>query len=290
MHRLVLHNDEIFDAAEARLCLGQVGFMTGWGVFSTLRVSRGVPFAFERHFERMRRDAAVLRVPFPEDAFWLEERLVRLIEANDATEAVLRVNVVRNRGGLFEGPDLGRDFDVVAFTADLNKWGDSVRLGTVPNARHARSKFAGTKVTSWLFNLNLYEEAHERGFDEVILLNELGEVSECTSANIFAVFGAECKTPPLSSGCLPGVTREILLSEVRIPGLRLVEETLTMEDVSRADAVFITSTTRDVLPVAAIEGLEIRADRRRTEPLARALRAYREEYVCSRAAAAGLHD
>jgi branched-subunit amino acid aminotransferase/4-amino-4-deoxychorismate lyase len=290
MHRLVLHNDEICDAAEARLSLGQVGFMTGWGVFSTLRISRGVPFAFERHFDRMRRDAALLRVPFPNDPFWLEERLVRLVEANNATEAVLRVNVVRNRGGLFEGPELDRDFDVIAFTAELKTWGDSVRLGVVPNARHAGSKFAGTKVTSWLFNLNLYEEAHERGFDEVLLLTENGEVSECTSANIFAVFGDEVRTPPLSSGCLPGVTRDVLLTDIRVPGVRLVEATLALPDLSRADEVFITSTTRDVLPVAEIEGMKIRAGRRIVELLGRALRTYREEYVCSRAAAADLHD
>ena len=262
MHRFVLHNDEVRDASDRRLSLGQVGFMTGWGVFSTLRVASGVLFAYERHFERMRRDAERLRVPFPDSPSWLEERLLRLVQANDAADSVLRVNIVRNRGGLFEGPSTGRDFDVAAFTAPLNNWGDSVRLGVLRNARHAAHPFAGTKVTSWAFNLNMYEEAHERGFDEVVLLNEREEVSECTSANIFAVFGSRVETPPLSSGCLAGITRALLLEEIAMPGITVGERPLTLDDLAAADEVFITSTTRDVLPVADIEGLRIGRERR----------------------------
>ena len=71
-------------------------------------------------------------------------------------------------------------------------------------------------MLSWAFNLNWYREAHDRGFDEVVLLNEREEVAECTSANIFAVFGDQVYTPPLDSGCLPGITREILLSDIRV--------------------------------------------------------------------------
>ncbi len=89
-------------------------------------------------------------------------------------------------------------------------------------------------------------------------MNERGEVSECTSANIFAATGGQVSTPPLNSGCLPGVTRELLLDVVRVPGISVVERTLTPADLERADQVFITSTTRDLLPVVDIEGLSVR--------------------------------
>jgi branched-chain amino acid aminotransferase len=258
MHRFVLFNDDIVKADETRVSPGHVGFMTGWGVFSTIRVANGVLFEFGRHFRRMQRDAALVRVPFPTEQRWLEERLLRLVEANQALEATLRVNVVRTRGGLFEGPNINADFDIVAFTTDLRSWADHVRLGVVPDSRHAGNKFAGTKVTSWIFNLNMYDEAHERGYDEVVLLNERGEVSECTSANIFALIDGEVRTPPLDSGCLAGVTRELLLTDVRVPGLRVVERTLTLTDLTGADEVFITSTTRDALPVIEIDGVQIK--------------------------------
>jgi branched-chain amino acid aminotransferase len=230
----------------------------------------------------MRRDAELVRVPFPFGAAWLEERLLRLVEANSAFEATLRVNIVRNKGGLFEGPHVERDFDLVAFTANLNQWPDAVRLGVVRDARHAASPFAGTKVTSWIFNLNLYERAREQGFDEVVLLNERGEVSECTSANIFAVVGGQVWTPPLTSGCLAGITRELLLEEVRLDDIMVGEHALTLDDLRRADEVFITSTTRDILPVVQIEGMPINRVGNTSLRLLKALGAHIEEYCHSK--------
>lgn len=279
MHRFVLHNGEILDAHTKSLSAGQVGLLNGWGVFSTLRVADGVPFAFERHWERMHRDAQKLHVPFPGDCEGLRAQCLRLIEANAAWSATLRVMVVRNRGGLFEGPDLEREFDVLAFTKDLSPWGASVRLDMKAHARHSEYEFSGCKMLSWAENLTWYEEARQKGFDEVLLLNERGEVCECTSANVFAATGGEVSTPPLSSGCLPGVTRELLLDVVRVPGITVKESALKPEDLEGADQVFITSTTRDLIPVASIEGLRISNRSTVVDDLAKALASYRGEYV-----------
>jgi branched-chain amino acid aminotransferase len=279
MHRFLLHNGAILDAHEKSLSAGQVGLLNGWGVFSTLRVADGVLFAFERHWERMHRDAAKVHVPFPQDPSELKSQLLRLVEANSAWNATLRVMVVRNRGGLFEGPDQEREFDVLGFTKDLNPWGNSVRLTLKPHARYAENEFSGCKILSWSQNLTWYEEAQKRGFDEVVLLNERGEVSECTSANIFAAIGGEVFTPPLDSGCLPGVTRELLLDVVRVPGIKVTERRLKPEDLERADQVFITSTTRDLLPAVFIEGLTVNNRGNVVDPLVKALEEYRQEYV-----------
>jgi branched-chain amino acid aminotransferase len=284
MHRFILHNDSIRDASEPCLTPGQVGLLAGWGVFSTIRVSRGVLFAFERHWARMKRDAINLRVPFPDRPEWMEERLLRLVRANDADDATLRVVVVRNKGGIWQGP-ADRDYDLIALTTGLTDWGVGVRLGVVRNARFGRSRFAGTKVTAWGFNLTWYEEAHEEDQDEVVLLDEEGNVSECTSANLFAVFGNQVLTPPLSSGCLPGITRELLLSEVTAAPWTVSERTLTPADLEAAGEVFITSTTRDVLPVESIAGLQIRRDRTASAALCAALRRYIDAYVEARLSA-----
>jgi branched-chain amino acid aminotransferase len=279
MHRFLLHNEEILDAHQKSLSAGQVGLLNGWGVFSTIRVQDGVLFAFERHWERMQRDAARMHVPFPTDRDAVRARLSGLVEANSAWNATLRVAVIRNRGGLFEGPDLARDFELIAFTANINAWGTSVRLTIKPHGRHAQNEFAGTKVLSWAQNLTWYEEAHQRGFDEMILLNERGEVCECTSANLFIARGNEVFTPPLNSGCLPGVTRALLLEEIQVPGISAVEKTLVPKDLEDADQVFITSTTRDFLPVSEIEGLTVRNGGTVVAALTRAFEGYRESYV-----------
>ena len=280
MHRFLLHNDEIRDAGDRIVSPGQVGLLNGWGVFSTIRIYHGVLFAWERHWARMQRDAARMRVPFPDTPAWLVDRLHRLIDANQAWNATLRVVIVRNRGGMWEGPAAAtREFDSIAFTADVNPWGETVRLGLVPHGRHAASEFSGAKVLSWAENLTRYERAHEQGFDEVVLLNERGEVSECTSANIFAVEGDRVHTPPLSSGCLPGVTRAVLLEETRVPGLTIEEKVLSPADLEAADEVFITSTTREVLPVISVQGLKIRQARAVAERLQTAFKQNAASYV-----------
>jgi branched-chain amino acid aminotransferase len=264
VHRFVLHNRDIREAGELSLSPGQIGLLSGWGVFSTLRVADGVPFAFERHWARMVRDAARLHVAIPADPQAVRGKLLELLEANQAPNCTLRVAIVRNGGGIWEGPSNGRPSDLIALTADIKNWGTGVKLAYQANGRHAASPFAGAKMLSWAMNLTWYEEAHERGFDEVILLNERGEISECTSANIFAAAAGEVWTPPLDSGCLPGITRETILEELRVPGVRIVEKTLFPADLESAEEVFITSTTRDLLPVRQIDGRQVgRGDRAR---------------------------
>ncbi|MCX7605498.1 MAG: aminotransferase class IV [Bryobacteraceae bacterium] len=290
IHPHVLISDEILPADHACLRPGQVGLFSGWGIFSTIRVIGGVLFAFDRHWARMRRDADMLRVPFPWTPAELEQKLLQLVEANRAYDAALRVLVMRNRGTVWEGPGVARDYELVAFTAPRTRWGESARLGIVAHARHAASPFAGTKSASWAMNLVWYEEAHARGLDEVILLNEKGEVSECTSANVFAVFGREAATPPIESGCLPGITRELLLEAIRVPGVRIVERALTLDDLERADGLFITSTTRDILPVASVEGLSIRNDWTVARELAQAFADYQEQYVAGALRRAATED
>lgn len=289
MHRFILHNDDIRDAGDEILSPGQIGLMNGWGIFSTLRVYDGVPFGWERHWKRMRHDAALMRVPFPPDSAWLGERVGRLIEANQAWNSTLRLCVVRNYGGMFEGPPGRPEFDVIGFTRDVNEWAPVMRLGVVPHARHAASEFAGVKVLSWAQNLARYDRAHEQGFDEVVLLNERGEICECTSANIFLVQGSRACTPPLASGCLPGVTRATLIEEVRLPDLEIVDKTLHPQDLEAADEVFLTSTTRELLPVVSVEGYRLKASAHPVrERLQGAFTSCVQAYVAARKPAAAI--
>ncbi len=257
LHRYILHNSEIREASEPVLRAGQVGLLSGWGVFSTMKVAGGVLFAYERHWARMERDAAAFHVTLPGSRDDVHERLLSLVTANQAFNSTMRVVCVRNTGGMWQGPSGGHVTDLIALTAGSKNWGEGVKLCYTPQARHSQCNFAGTKVLSWGMNLTWLENAQARGCDETILLNERGEVSECTSANIFIARCAEVLTPPLSSGCLPGITREILVSEIRVPGYTIREQTLTPADLETADDVFITSTTRDLLPVLEIEGRKI---------------------------------
>jgi branched-chain amino acid aminotransferase len=279
IHRFVLHNGAIREASDRLFSPGQVGLLSGWGVFSTLRVADGVPFAFERHWARIARDAEALHVALPDPPEQVRSNLHDLIEANHAYDSTLRLSIVRNTGGMWAGPSTGRPSDVVAFTADSKQWDRGVKLAYVKNGRFTGCPFSGAKILSWAMNLTWLESAQARGFDEVILLNERGEVAECTSANIYIANGNRISTPPLSSGCLPGVTREVLLAECHPPGIELDERPITPAELERADDVFITSTTRDLLPAIQVEGKQVGRSEAARESLQRAFAAYVQRYV-----------
>jgi branched-chain amino acid aminotransferase len=282
IHRFVLHNGSIREAGDGMFSPGQVGLLAGWGLFSTLRVSSGVLFAWERHWARLSRDSALMNVALPDDSEQIQQNLIKLIEANQAPNSTLRLVIFRNSGVTWEGPPTGRASDVVAMTTDNNKWADGVRLMYQPGGRFAGSDFASAKITSWGHNLRMYDRAHQKGFDECVLLNERGEVTECTSANIFAVHGSEVWTAPVSAGCLPGITRELLLEQVRVPGVRVIEKTLLPQDLESADDVFITSSTRDLVGVSQIGDKTLHTcDNVRTELLVE-FRRYLHDYVESR--------
>jgi branched-chain amino acid aminotransferase len=278
IHQHILFNGQVRDSSEKLLAPGQVGLLAGWGVFSTIRVLDGVLFAFERHWARMCKDAALFHVPMPCSAEEGLRDLLQLVEANRAYSASLRVVVVRNDGSVWASASERRS-DLIALTSDLHDWGHGVKLALIPQARHAASPFAGTKILSWAMNLTWVEEARARGFDEAVLLNEWGEVCECTSANIFIARGNRVWTPPLSSGCLPGVTRGVILSEVHVPDFEIGEKLLKPTDLESADEVFITSTTRDLLPVVEIEGKTLKQGDRARHALQAEFSKYVERYV-----------
>lgn len=257
IHRLVSHNGTLMPVEQARLSPGQEGLINGWGLFTTLRVFDGWPFAFERHCRRLSRDAGRTHVPFNLDEKKLLANVLAVIRGNQVQEGAVRVYVIWNRTGTWHSDESLPEIDVVITSAPLPKYPETVRLDLREHGRHAASPLAGVKVISWLNNVWNVHEAKQRGFDEVVLLNERGEVAECTAANVHAVRGGEALTPSLKSGCLAGITREVLLEISGKAGVTMRETQLRPEDLYGADEVFISSTNRAVLAVAEVAGHKI---------------------------------
>ena len=165
---------------------------------------------------------------------------------------------------------------VAVLSSGLPPYREPVRLGLRPHGRHAASPLAGVKTTAWLNNVWHLQEAQKAGFDEVVLLNERGEVAECTAANIFLVRGGRVITPPLASGCLEGVTRAVLLEIAPASGFPVDERTITPDDLYAAEEVFISSTNRNLLGVGTIEKHEFPGA---PGPVTRALEKVFADYV-----------
>ena len=287
IHRYVFHNDRVRAIEEVRLSPGQGGLMSGWGLFSTIRVVEGIPFAFERHWKRLARDAERIHCPFPFEAERVLGQMGEVLGANKVREGCARIYVIYNQTGFWRSDESFPAADLILYSSDLPPHRDPVRLGLREHGRHAGSPLAGVKVTSWLNNVwNLYE-AQQSGCDEVVLLNERGEISECTAANIFCVEGGRVITPPLLSGCLEGVTRGFVLELGPRAGIPVEERTLYPEDVYSADEVFISSTNRNVVKVSEVAGHRLAVAGDPLVPkLEKVFETYIREYVEARAATA----
>jgi branched-chain amino acid aminotransferase len=257
IHRFVFHNDRLLPVTEVRLSPGQAGLLNGWGLFTTVRIFEGVPFAFERHWKRLQRDAERTHCPFPFEENVVRGQLAEVLRANQVREGAARVYVIYNQVGFWRSDENFPRVDLLLCSADLPAYREPARLGLREHGRHAASPLAGVKVISWLDNVWNYYEAQQAGFDEVVLLNERGEVAECTAANIFCVKDGRVATPPVSTGCLQGITRSVLLEIGAGAGAPVEERVLRPEDLYAADEIFISSTNRNLLGVGEVNGRKI---------------------------------
>jgi len=287
IHRNVFRNEQLLPIEKVRLSPGQAGVICGWGLFTTLRIVDGEAFAFERHWRRLEKDAAIIRMPMPYAGSRVRVNLQEVIRANGVAEGCARIYLVYNQTGFWRSDEAMPDVDLVIYTAPLPTYREPLRLSLREHGRHAASPLAGVKTISWLPNVWSVAEAQREGFDEVILLNERGEVAECTAANVYMVKGETILTPPLSSGCLEGVTRGILFEIAGEAGVSVKEQVLRPEDLFGADEVFISSTNRNVIGVGEIAGHVLTgAPGPVTKRVDEAFGGYVKEYVGRRKAAA----
>jgi branched-chain amino acid aminotransferase len=287
IHRFVFHNDEVKPVEKSRWSPGQAGLLCGWGLFTTVRIVRGEAFAYERHWRRLEKDGALIRLPMIYTGARVRVQLQELIRTNKVKDGCARIYLVRNTVGSWRSDEKMPEVDLVITTADLPHYPEMVRLALREHGRHAASPLAGVKTISWLDSVWAAEEAKREGYDEVVLLNERGEVSECTAANIFVVRNDKVVTPPLSSGCLEGVTRGVLMEIAAEAGTTVVEQTLRPDDLYAAEEVFITSTNRNVIGVKEIAGRVMGAGvtGELTNKLDETFEAYLNDYVDRRLAA-----
>ncbi len=286
IHPNVFHNESLLPIEKVRLSPGQAGLICGWGIFTTLRIARGEAFAYERHWRRLEKDAALTRLPMPYTAAKVRVHLHEVIRANQVTEGCARIYLVYNSVGFWQSGEKHPQVDLIIYTASLPDHRNTVRLALREHGRHAAAPLAGVKSISWLNNVWAAAEATKEGFDEVVMLNERGEVAECTSANIFIVKGEKILTPPLNSGCLEGVTRGILMEIAPEAGLSVVEQALRPEDLYSAEEVFISSTNRNLISAGEIAGHVIPAPGPVCHRLNELFDAYVADYVSRRLASA----
>lgn len=232
-------NGHLVDPSAATVPVSDHGLTVGDGVFETMRTERGVPFAMGRHLRRLRRglDGLGLHLRWSDDE--LRAAMTEIASAFDGP-ARIRLTVTGGPGPLGSSRAEGGATVVVAGEA-APVWPETGAAVTVPWTRNERSAVAGLKTTSYAENVVALAAAKAAGASEAIFANTAGRLCEGTGSNVFVVIGGRAMTPPLSSGCLGGITRELVLecSDAE-------EADLSPADLAAADEVFLTSSTRDV--------------------------------------------
>ncbi|WP_338675496.1 aminodeoxychorismate lyase [Streptomyces sp. SCSIO 30461] len=245
-------NGGLKDAGAALVSVLDHGMTVGDGVFETVKATAGQPFALTQHLDRLTRSARGLGLPDP-DLDEVRHACEAVLEANPMALGRLRITYT---GGLSPlGSDRGDTGPtLVVALGECGRRPDTTSVITVPWVRNERGALSGLKTTSYAENVVALSRAHERGASEALFANTVGHLCEGTGSNVFVVVDGRLHTPPLSSGCLAGITRALT---VEWTGAQ--ETQLPLDVLERADEVFLTSTLRDVQAVHRIDGRELSA-------------------------------
>jgi branched-subunit amino acid aminotransferase/4-amino-4-deoxychorismate lyase len=252
MHRLIFHNNGIIDVTDAKLQPTSAGLLYGWGVFTTLRICDGKPFAFDLHWKRLLLHAEKTRVEVSFDLKQARRALDKLIAVNAVDQGRARLTLLKGDAGSWR-VEPGPATEFFIFTADVRPARSDLALTVSPNRVLSTALLAGVKQTAMLENVFALEEARSRDFNEAVMLNERGEIVSATAANLFWVQGDEVFTPSLSTGCVAGVTRHFVHEIATKWKLHLVEGGFPIQRLLDAREVFLTSTTREVTIVSSFD-------------------------------------
>jgi branched-chain amino acid aminotransferase len=253
---VIWHNGQLVREDEVVISPFDHGLLTGDGVFETMIAYEPTPFAFSRHYRRLERSAQVFGLNLPALEV-LRKASEEVIKANGLNPSRLRITVTGGHAPLGSEKGESAETVLVAAMAPPNHppVGDVI---TVPYPRNEHGATVGLKTISYGENVIALAAAHAAGVKEAIFGNCAGNLCEGTGSNIFIVRDGQLITPPLSAGCLPGVTRALVLELCGKLGIDVKEIDTPLAELKSADSAFITSTLRDVQPIAHVDGVALK--------------------------------
>ena len=259
---VVCLNGEFLPASEARVSIFDRSFLYGDGLFETLRVYAGRPFAWTEHLDRLEQAADRIGLQVPVTREQLQAISVELLQRNSQTEAILRIQISRGQGARGYSPR-GATSPVWVVTthpatpqdpANPTRW----RLVTASVRLAVADPLNRLKSSSKLLQVLARAEAESKGGDEALLLDTSDGVIEGSSSNLFWFSGRNLFTPPVNSGALPGITRATLLRIAPDLGFVPGERRCTCDDLHAADGVFLTLSSLEVVPAISLDGIPLR--------------------------------
>lgn len=252
-------NGDLVPEEQATVSVFDHGLLYGDGVFEGIRTYHGRVFVLDQHIARLYRSAKAIGLTIPMTPEEMCAAVVLTCRENNTLNGYVRLVVTRGVGTLGLNPYLCERPQVFIIAADIQLYPEElyekglriVTVGTVRN--HPEAINPNIKSLNYLNNILAKIEAINAGVMEAVMLNHQGYVAEATGDNIFVVRGGELLTPPSTSGCLEGITRNVVIALARQEGVQVREVTMSRYDLYTADEVFLTGTAAEVVPVVEID-------------------------------------
>jgi branched-chain amino acid aminotransferase len=259
MEELVYINGEIVSRDKAQIPVFDRGLLYGYGLFETMRSYKGHVFCLDRHIARLANSAGALGIRESLEAQKLEMGVLRTLKANGLDDARVRLTVTAGEGSRGLTPPAAGKLNIIITVEGLvlpshEVYSKGLRTSVVSIRRNSESPLCRMKTLGYLENMLAHAEAVNAGCDEAILLNDEGCVAECSASNIFIVEAGKIITSPIEAGILPGITRRVVIDLAPSLGVKVSQESFSVERLMNAEEVFITNSVIEIMPISAIDG------------------------------------
>jgi branched-chain amino acid aminotransferase len=254
---------EFFDKENAKISVYDHGLLYGDGVFEGMRAYSGRVFKLKEHLVRLYDSAKSIHLTIPINPLQLENAVYSTLERNYHRDAYIRLLITRGVGNLGLDPYKCPKAGVIIITDQIALYSKEyyekgLEIITAATVRcHPASLSPRVKSLNYLNNIMAKIEGLQAGCIEAMMLNQKGEVAECTGDNIFIVKKGVVLTPPLNAGILEGITRDTVIDLARESGLEVRETAIERHDVYVADEVFLTGSAAEVVPVVKVDSRPI---------------------------------
>ena len=256
-------NGDLVAKEDAKISVFDHGLLYGDGVFEGIRLYDGCVFKLEEHLERLEYSAKAILLDLPLNREQMSKAVCDTCLANDLKNGYVRLVVTRGPGHLGLTPDGCGPSNVIIIADDIQLYPeelyrDGLKIISVPTRRiNASALPPAIKSLNYLNNILAKIEAKKVGFQEALMLNDKGEIAECTGDNVFIISKGVLFTPPLDSGSLRGITRGAVIDLAEEIGLPCREQALTRYDLWTADECFLTGTAAEVIPCVEVDHREV---------------------------------
>lgn len=257
MSEVIYLNGSLIPREQAHVSVMDYGFLYGYGLFETMRAYSGVVFRLDSHITRLAKSADKLGIAV--DTAMLKKAVTDTIKANRLRDARIRLTVSIGEGSLV--PDLHSCTvpSVLVVAIKYTPYADEVyqrgfRVIVSSIRRNSQSPVPAMKTTNYMESLLARQEAKAAGVDDVLFLNERGQLTEASTSNIFLVSNNVLKTPRQESGILPGITKDVILELAPQMGIIAFEADILLEEIMEADEAFLTNSVLEIMSVTELNG------------------------------------